>query len=135
LCIEVDIKTFVVTRHVGALEWIESQGIQIDEYLTHVSNTQTFTHGDVVIGALPLHLIAELNQMGVTYLNFSINVDAAHRGMELSAVELLKFNPRLEYFEVTKSVLRPEILSQRSLNIRFEAIKPKLTEKSLSLCG
>ncbi|MFA0465416.1 CRISPR-associated protein Csx16 [Vibrio breoganii] len=98
-------KTYVVTRHLGALKWLESQGIKADTYLTHLTDVSSFEFGDMVIGVLPLPIVAKLNQKGVAYFHFTLDIPLEYRGMELCEETLQKLSPRLEQFEVS----RPDI--------------------------
>lgn len=95
-------KTIVVTRHIGALNWLKARGIVADLYLTHLNDIRDFDFGDVIIGVLPLPLIAKLTKKGVMYIHFSIEIPLEYRGMELNEALLEKLNPKLEQFEVTK---------------------------------
>lgn len=76
-----------VSRHQGAIEWIQQQGIQIDRFESHldVSLVQT---GDVVIGTLPIHLAAQVCEKGATFYFLSVNVSREQRGTELTAKQI-----------------------------------------------
>lgn len=79
--------TFFISRHPGAIDWIQQQGVHIDHFVPHLSAGQVQA-GDCVIGTLPLHLVALLQQRGVRYLHLTLKVPAAWRGQELSAAQL-----------------------------------------------
>lgn len=94
-------KTYFISRHPGALAWAESQGFHVDECLEHfeVNRVQP---GDMVIGTLPVNLIAQVNKCGGRYFHLSLELPAEARGKELSAEEMQAFGARLEEFEVTQ---------------------------------
>lgn len=51
----------IISRHVGAVEWLRRQGIEGD-VIPHATAEQV--RGRTVIGALPLHLAAEAESIG-----------------------------------------------------------------------
>lgn len=93
---------YFVTRHTGAVAWAERHGHVFDVYLAHLEPTQTFVAGDVVAGVLPVHLVAELCEQGVVYLNLSLNLPVTLRGQELSADQLEQCEARLEQLVVLR---------------------------------
>jgi len=94
-------RVLFITRHAGAHEWAERQGLEVDEIINHLDPEQ-IQQGDIVIGTLPIHLVAEINRRGGRYLHLSLNVPPAYRGRELSAEDMEKFGARLEEFEVRR---------------------------------
>lgn len=55
--------------------------------------------GDVIIGALPVHIIAEVNRRSARYLHLALDVPLEARGRELSAEEMRSYGCRLaEYW-------------------------------------
>ena len=93
-------RTIFVTRHAGAREWAERQGIIVDEMVEHL-DPETINPGDLVIGTLPVHLVAEICRRGGRYKHLSMNIPPEHRGRELSADDMEKFGARLEEFIVS----------------------------------
>lgn len=91
---------YLVTRHPGAIEWLNKQGIKIDAQFDHVSDINQFYAGDVVVGILPLALICRLNQRGVVYLHLSVSIPFEYRGKELTVEILEEFGAKLERFDV-----------------------------------
>lgn len=89
-----------VTRHPGAIEWAARQGIKA-EAVTHL-DASAVKHGDIVLGTLPVNLVAEINERGARYLHLSIDIPPDRRGKELSAGDMDIFGARLEEFEVLK---------------------------------
>jgi CRISPR-associated protein Csx16 len=90
-------KVFFVSRHPGAIEWAARHGIQDAELITHF-DPEDVEPGDMVIGTLPINLVAEVNQRGGTYQHLSINLPADARGKELTADNMDKYGARLETF-------------------------------------
>ena len=91
--------TWFITRHPGARDWAEREALKIDRYCAHL-DPQDVQAGDTVIGSLPVHLAAAVCARGARYFNLSLDLTAAARGKELSAVELETFNARIEEYEV-----------------------------------
>lgn len=87
--------TYLITRHRTAAEWILEQGVLVDRVLTHIDNVEHLSTGDVVIGILPLNLIARLNAKGVRYIHLDIKVPAELRGQELSIEQLRDLDVQL----------------------------------------
>ena len=92
--------TYFVTRHPGALEWAQRQGIVVDEHVTHL-DTSRLRPGDTVIGTLPVNLAADACARGARYLHLSLDLPAAARGLELSADELDRYGAHLSRYHVT----------------------------------
>ena len=93
--------TYFVTRHSGAREWAESQGLSVDEWPNHL-DVRTVKAGDIVIGTLPIHLAAEVRARNARYLHLSLDLSGPMRGRELSAEEMSRAHARLEEYQVTR---------------------------------
>lgn len=94
--------TFFISRHPGAIDWIQQQGVHIDYFVPHLSVEQVQA-GDCVIGTLPLQLAALLYQRGIRYLHLTLTVPAQWRGQELSAAQLQACQATVQEF-IVKSV-------------------------------
>ncbi len=94
--------TYFITRHPGALDWAQAQGIHWDRHVAHLE-THEIAAGDIVIGSLPVHLAAEVCALGARYFNLSLDLLAHQRGRELDAATLEASNARLEEYFVRKS--------------------------------
>lgn len=94
-------RTWFVSRHPGAREWIAAQGIWVDEQVAHL-DTSRLERGDTVIGTLPVHLVAEVCRIGATYLHLVVDLPPDMRGRELDAATLEAFGARLEPFVVNR---------------------------------
>lgn len=92
---------WLVSRHAGAVEWAARQGLKVDHLVDHLEPQQVEA-GDIVIGSLPVHLVAEVCQRGGRYMHLSIDLPAELRGMELSADQLEQCHARLEAFGVIR---------------------------------
>lgn len=91
---------FLVTRHVQTLEWIVRQGI--DVAAVHHIDPSRINVGDVVVGTLPVHLVAELNNRGARYLHLELHLPESDRGRELNEDDLDRFGARLVEYHATK---------------------------------
>lgn len=91
--------TYVVTRHKGALDWLNQQTITIDDHLIHLDPNQ-LQRGDTVIGNLPVPMVAELTERGIHYWHLSFEVPFELRGVELSAEQLNQLGICLKCYQV-----------------------------------
>ncbi|MEE9322534.1 MAG: CRISPR-associated protein Csx16 [Granulosicoccus sp.] len=92
-------RTLFVSRHPGAQQWADSQGLSIDKFITHL-NLEDTNKGDLIIGTLPLNLIAIIHEHGCQYIHLSLNLKPELRGKELSAQELSNCDARLSCFSI-----------------------------------
>jgi CRISPR-associated protein Csx16 len=93
--------TYFVSRHAGAMDWAMQAGVPVDQQVSHL-NPDTIQQGDIVIGTLPVNLIADINELGAKYWHLSLNLPAACRGKELNATEMQAYGARLEAFHVIR---------------------------------
>ncbi len=93
--------TYFVSRHPGAREWAESQGIRVDVQLEHL-DVAVIQPGDRVIGTLPVNLAAEVCARGGRYLHLTLEMPPEWRGKELSAEEMGRFGARIEEYRVER---------------------------------
>jgi CRISPR-associated protein Csx16 len=73
--------------------------IHFDRHTMHL-DMGSIHPGDVVIGSLPVNLVAEVCARGATYRHLSLQIDAANRGQELSADELDDYDATLTTYEI-----------------------------------
>ena len=92
-------RTWLITRHPGAIDWARESGLVWDRLEAHLS-ADTVAAGDRVYGVLPLPLAAELCARGAEVWHLCIPVTAAERGRELSAAELNRLGARFRRFHV-----------------------------------
>jgi CRISPR-associated protein Csx16 len=89
-------KTIIVTRHLGALEWLRKHHPELGEakVVSHASPDDL--QGNRVIGVLPVNLAA----LCAEYWHLSMQVPPEARGKELSAEEMEQFGCSIERFIV-----------------------------------
>ncbi len=92
--------TYFISRHPGAREWAAGEGIAVDRVLAHF-DPDCVRPGDVVLGTLPIHLVARVCARGGRYLHLSLEIPPEWRGRELSAADLRACGARLEAYRVT----------------------------------
>lgn len=92
-----------VTRHAGAIDWALSKGIPA-ERVAHL-DPSLVRPGDVVIGALPAHLAAEICERGGRYLHLALDLPEEMRGVELTAADMSRYGARL--VEIRATVIDP----------------------------
>ncbi|MDP8052784.1 CRISPR-associated protein Csx16 [Pasteurella atlantica] len=96
-------KTYFVSRHQGAIDWIKTQDIKIDHFIEHL-DVDMVKNGDVVIGTLPIHIAAQVCKKEAKFYFLSINVHKEQRGQELNKDELIKQECKLQQFIITEVV-------------------------------
>lgn len=84
---------YFVSRHSGAIEWAKRRGIR-GRRLDNLTPGR-IKKGVHVIGIIPIHLAAEITEVGGTYAHIEMDVPASMRGKELSADEMEACNARL----------------------------------------
>ncbi len=96
--------TYLITRHPATVDWIKKQGIPIDHQLEHLTEDKIkqLKKGDKVIGNLPIHLAAQVNQQGAHYLHLSLNIPFEYRGKELTEADLDEFGAHLTAYLIKK---------------------------------
>lgn len=93
-------RTRFVTRHAGAQEWARRFGLDA-EILAHLDPSD-LEDGDVVMGTLPLHLVAEVCRRGGRYLHLVLELPPELRGISLSAEDMQRLGARLEEYRVER---------------------------------
>ena len=98
--------TWFVSRHPGALQWMQQRGPAFDQHVPHLNPAQV-QPGDTVIGTLPVNLAAQVCARGAAYLHLVLRLPEAARGQELSAQELQNMGATLQRFDVHPCKTRP----------------------------
>ena len=93
--------TYFVTRHAGAREWAEQEGVRVDQLVTHLDMIH-IRENDVVIGTLPVNLAARVCESGARYLHLSLEIPAERRGTELTAEEMRAYGANIEEFLIQR---------------------------------
>jgi CRISPR-associated protein Csx16 len=91
--------TYFVTRHSGAVDWAAEEGIEVDVKTDHLE-ISAIQAGDMVIGTLPVNLVAEVCARGGRYLHLTLELPPSMRGKELTAAEMRAFGARVEEYRV-----------------------------------
>lgn len=91
--------TFLITRHAGAVEWFHRKlGTAAFVHLTHLTSLQQIAAGDIVIGPLPVNIIADIVARGARYFAIDMELPPPARGPELSAEDMDRYGARpVEY--------------------------------------
>lgn len=98
--------TYVITRHVGAVEWMRRHHPDLmrgaTEIMPHADKSffEKLEPGDVVVGVLPLPLIAEVCRRGAAFYALNISLPQGMRGMELSADDMERLDASIRRYEV-----------------------------------
>ncbi|WFE68499.1 CRISPR-associated protein Csx16 [Thiomicrospira sp. R3] len=93
--------TYVVTRHKGALDWLTQEGFLFDAHIAHL-DISSLVAGDVVVGNLPIPMVAELTNKQVRYWHLAFDVPFELRGQELTAAQLRTLGISLKSYCVTE---------------------------------
>ena len=91
---------YFVTRHAGAIKWAVRQGLRARKIEMQNFDPRLVQPGDVVMGTLPIHLVAEVNQRGGQYWHLAMEVPPEWRGRELTADDMEACGARLDEFRV-----------------------------------
>ena len=95
--------TTFISRHAGAVEWIESKGFHIDNFIAHATPEffRSLQPGDVVIGILPVALAAKVCASGATYYDLAMpNLPIEWRGLELTPDQMNQAGAELNLYNV-----------------------------------
>lgn len=95
--------TYFISRHPGAVAWVQRQGVRVDAFVPHLDLT-CIEAGDTCIGSLPVNLAAKVCERGARYLHMSLALPSELRGQELTADMMEQLGAHLEEFEVKSSV-------------------------------
>ena len=71
--------TWFVSRHPGALQWMQQCGPAFDCHVPHLDTAQV-QRGDTVIGTLPVNLAAQVCARGAAYWHLALEMPAQQRG-------------------------------------------------------
>lgn len=91
--------TWFISRHPGAVEWAQRQGLHVDRFVAHL-DPGAVQRGDTVIGSLPVNLAAQVCAAGAFYGHLSLELPANLRGVELSADDLQRLDAHVQHFHV-----------------------------------
>lgn len=100
---ENEMTTWFVSRHEGALQWAREEGVGGEGgelRLVDEITPEAVALGDIVIGTLPLPLVAGICARGARYLHIAMEVPRERRGSELSAQDMRSFGAACREFVV-----------------------------------
>ncbi|MEH6626617.1 MAG: CRISPR-associated protein Csx16 [Motiliproteus sp.] len=86
-----------VTRHAGAIAWLQEQGIAPCVIKSHIE-LGDIRAGDSVYGVLPIHWIAEISLLDAEYFHLVIPVTSDLRGKELTVAQLNQYGAYLQRY-------------------------------------
>lgn len=101
-------KRFFVTRHHGAIKWATKHQLRARKIEMKHFDPDVLRPGDVVMGTLPIHLVAEVNRRGGSYWHLAMDVPPESRGAELSAEDMDACGARLFEYRVIPVAARTE---------------------------
>jgi len=93
-------KTLFVTRHAGALAWARRRGLAA-EAVDHL-DLAVIGAGDVVLGTLPVHLVAGVCAAGARYYHLELDLPPGLRGQELDADAMDRLGAALVPYHVQR---------------------------------
>ena len=91
---------YVVTRHAGAVQWLQNIVGEPYVLLAHLHDVHLVCAGDIIVGTLPVNLIAQINALGARYFHLNIPMPADLRGQELTADQLTQLGASLIEYSV-----------------------------------
>lgn len=106
-------RTYFVSRHPGAVEWAQRQGICVDHIVDHL-DINIIRADDIVIGTLPIHMVVSICAQGARYFHLTLSLPPSLRGQELSADMLEQLGAELQEYEA-KVPSHPLPLSPKDL--------------------
>ena len=81
--------------------WARDAGVKVtDGGIVRDLDPTRVEAGDLVVGTLPINLVAEVIRRGGRYLHLALELPPEARGRELSADELRRYGARLEEYDV-----------------------------------
>lgn len=98
-------ETIIVTRHPGAIEFVQCRGYtgEVSEHFM----PDMAREGMLIIGVLPVHLIAQVIQTGARFIQVVMpQIPPEMRGVELSPAQMEEFGAQLmEIVGITTRVI------------------------------
>jgi len=88
-------RTFLVSRHPGAIRWLQRQGYSPVIHRAHLDLNEV-VRGDTVIGTLPVHMAAAVCSKGAEYHHLAVDIPSKLRGVELDEETMDRCGARLQ---------------------------------------
>lgn len=96
------IKTWIISRHPGAVDWIRSRGIDGEE-IEHLTGKPI--PGNRYVGTLPVNLIAEVLENGAEFVLLVMpDLPREERGKELTPEMMDEFGAKLICINELKTI-------------------------------
>ncbi|MDF1589025.1 MAG: CRISPR-associated protein Csx16 [Gammaproteobacteria bacterium] len=76
---------YLISRHPGAVEWLQQKIREPTTHIRHLERLEVIAKGDIVIGTMPINLVADICRRGARYLHLQLDLPEQLRGQELSA--------------------------------------------------
>lgn len=99
-------KILVVTRHAAAQNIITKMFPDYQIEVREHYKAGDETGFEMVVGILPINLVADLNAKGVRFQMLTMNIPAELRGVELTEEQMAACGVKLEEFEVKRTPVR-----------------------------
>lgn len=93
----------IVSRHKSTIDFVKAMFRDVT-VLEHVNDIEELKDFDLIVGNLPLPMVAEIKRMGKRFVMVSLNIPKELRGKELTLEELHKF---AELIEVEELKIKP----------------------------
>lgn len=90
-----------VSRHPGAVDWLQAQLIEVDRFEAHL-DPSSVSEGDIVYGNLPVNLACRLIEQGARYMHLSVQLPTGLRGQELTAAQLVGCGAQFLEYRITR---------------------------------
>ncbi len=97
----------IITRHQNSIpvikELLVEKGIDGEvKVLSHFNGEalNAVKDGDILVGILPINLIADINKKGGRFFALTMIIPAELRGVELSEEQVRDLNPSLQEYQV-----------------------------------
>lgn len=91
---------YLITRHAGAVQWLQEVVDAPYVLLAHLHDVNLVQAGDIIVGTLPVNLIANVNARGARYFHLHLELPAHLRGQELTAAQLVQLGASLIEYSV-----------------------------------
>lgn len=93
---------YLISRHQGAVEWLDSKGFDDPILISHatVEFFEELNESDMVFGTLPMSLACEVCGRGARFFNLDLAVPAEYRGKELTSELMDEFGAKLTEYRI-----------------------------------
>lgn len=109
-------KILVVTRHAAAQNIITKMFPDYQIEVREHYKAGDETGFEMVVGILPINLVADLNAKGVRFQMLTMSIPAELRGVELTEEQMAACGVKLEEFEVKRTSRTPRTPVRKIMN-------------------